>query len=505
MKPLYFFALIPLIASGQQQWNIGEMPVKVDTLYHFPEGPGTTETALRLTGETNDGSQWVNNVFYTETDLNTPYVEMRAAKAGNSNCALEVVPDISKRFTTDNTCYFAGVNADFFNMGEPFNAIGNCIADGYLTNRFTPGADLDSYYIDFDDKGFPALTRHVTIGETGSINLNDGSNVTFHINSLPGENSLTLLTPQWRPGEEDANNTALSTPRTEVYLAPVDGRTMFGKELTLEVVTEPLATDCEIVAPQDGYLLTALGDTQNLVSALRKGDKLTATVEFKAMNKDAVARELIGGYPIILKDYNIESTPEYPPHLWGPEPRTAVGYNADGSRVFLVVVDGRNAGGSLGANQKELAYIMKNIGCKDAMNFDGGGSTTLYVDKLGIRNTPSSSTLDNRAEGQPRKVVNGLFAVSTAPQDPEIASLAFTVPSVNLTSGNNVQLQVVAYNKYGNIIDPDFKDYEISLPRSLGKVNNGCITPGTGKNKGQLTIKHGKITATIPVYLNHSR
>lgn len=502
MRPIYYLALIPLIANSQQQWVIGDIPVSVDTIYHLNVGPGTTETALKLSGKKTDGSVWTNNVFYTETDLNNPFVEMRAAKAGNSSCAIETVPDISRRLTTGDAKYFAGVNADFFNMEEPFNAIGNCIADGFLTNRFTPGADLDSYYIYFDDKGFPALSRHVSIGETGVVKLKDGTAGIFTINALPGPDSMSLCSPQWKPSKEDKSNHN-AAQRTEITLVPVEGRTMFGKELVLEAITDPHPVFGEIDPPQNSFLLTAQGNAQDILNNLRKGDRVTVSVEFKAMDKNAVARELIGGYPIILKDYNIETTPEYPPHLWGPEPRTAVGYNTDASHVYLVVVDGRNAGGSVGVTQTELAGIMQNIGCKDAMNFDGGGSTTLYVDKLGIRNIPSSSSLDNRAEGQPRKVVNALFAVSTAPEDTEIAALAFNTSRINLSTGNNANFQVIAYNKYGVIIDPDFKEYTVELPRSIGKVFNGIIIPGNGKHKGKLTVSRGKISATIPVYLNY--
>lgn len=58
-------------------------------------------------------------------------------------------------------------------------------------------------------------------------------------------------------------------------------------------------------------------------------------------------------------------------------PRTGVGLNADASRLYLMTVDGRNAGHSLGVTRPELADFMRMFGATDAINLDGGGSSTL--------------------------------------------------------------------------------------------------------------------------------
>jgi hypothetical protein len=60
-------------------------------------------------------------------------------------------------------------------------------------------------------------------------------------------------------------------------------------------------------------------------------------------------------------------------------PRTAAGVSRDGRYLLLSVVDGRQPGLSEGISLVELAEWMKQLGCWDAMNFDGGGSTTLVV------------------------------------------------------------------------------------------------------------------------------
>lgn len=89
-------------------------------------------------------------------------------------------------------------------------------------------------------------------------------------------------------------------------------------------------------------------------------------------------------------------------------PRTAVGIKPDGN-VLLLTVDGRQDN-SAGMSLFELTKIMKWLGCTSAINLDGGGSTTLWVQgygENGVVNHPS----DNKKwdhEGE-RKVANVIF------------------------------------------------------------------------------------------------
>ncbi len=68
-------------------------------------------------------------------------------------------------------------------------------------------------------------------------------------------------------------------------------------------------------------------------------------------------------------------------------PRTAVGYDKSKSHLFLVTISGRNRlANSHGANLQELASIMQKVGCWDAMNLDGGGSTMMVINNNNIEN-----------------------------------------------------------------------------------------------------------------------
>jgi len=82
-------------------------------------------------------------------------------------------------------------------------------------------------------------------------------------------------------------------------------------------------------------------------------------------------------------------------------PRTAIGYSKDKSKLFLLVVDGRQPELSAGMSLYELADFMISIGCYDLLNLDGGGSSTMTI-LDSVVNSPSDKTGE-------RAVFNMLF------------------------------------------------------------------------------------------------
>ncbi len=61
------------------------------------------------------------------------------------------------------------------------------------------------------------------------------------------------------------------------------------------------------------------------------------------------------------------------------DPRTAVGLNRAGSKLIIIIVDGRQSGYSEGVSEAELAALMQEQRAFSAMNMDGGGSSTLVI------------------------------------------------------------------------------------------------------------------------------
>ena len=86
-------------------------------------------------------------------------------------------------------------------------------------------------------------------------------------------------------------------------------------------------------------------------------------------------------------------------------PRTVVGLDATGNRLTILVVDGRKPGVAVGMSYNELAAEMLRLGCRQALNLDGGGSSVMAVraagkDKMEILNEPT--------DGRERAVANVL-------------------------------------------------------------------------------------------------
>lgn len=80
------------------------------------------------------------------------------------------------------------------------------------------------------------------------------------------------------------------------------------------------------------------------------------------------------------------------------QPRTAIGYSADGKKMVILVADGRQPGVSEGLTLDNLARIMAGLGCATVMTLDGGGSTTMVATNEGaLINTPSNTNAEQRA------------------------------------------------------------------------------------------------------------
>lgn len=104
-------------------------------------------------------------------------------------------------------------------------------------------------------------------------------------------------------------------------------------------------------------------------------------------------------------------------------PRTAVGIDADGRRLYILVVDGRSAT-SRGYTMVELADFMTALGVENAINLDGGGSSTMYT-----RNgTGAMSVVNEPSDGSERKVANGFGLFYGAPLPPVVPLVPTPTP-----------------------------------------------------------------------------
>jgi hypothetical protein len=110
----------------------------------------------------------------------------------------------------------------------------------------------------------------------------------------------------------------------------------------------------------------------------------------------------VGGGPVLLQDGMINITNEQELKFTGKaindkHPRTAMGYTKD-NKLIVLVIQGRFPGNAEGATLLQEARILKDLGCVEALNLDGGGSSCMLVngadtikpsDKEGQRPVPA--------------------------------------------------------------------------------------------------------------------
>ncbi len=128
------------------------------------------------------------------------------------------------------------------------------------------------------------------------------------------------------------------------------------------------------------------------------------TTDYTALSSQL--QDATGGGVFLVKDSKEVSTT-----FNTVEPRTAIGVT-ENQEVYFVVVDGRNFYYSNGINYEQLSKLFVSLNVKDAINLDGGGSSTFVIKNplapvWQVRNRPS--------DGSPRAVANSWLLVANQP------------------------------------------------------------------------------------------
>lgn len=286
-------------------------------------------------------------------------------------------PGVTSRDTIPNlaeqTNAVAGVNGDFFDIGATNAPVGAEIGDGELRSGPAPGRDNT---VAVGDDGRPRLARVVLAGTVEF--LGERHQLTALNQPSVPKDGIGLYTSLWG----DADRTG------EVEIVVQNG-----------VVDSAPSSPGGGAIPDTGSVLVGRGAGANALSGLSVGDAVSISYAPKT-DTDASLELAVGGGTVLLRDGALPAGLD-DDRL---EPRTAVGVSADGSVLSLLVVDGRQRD-SRGATLKELGAILRDLGASEALNLDGGGSSTIAARAPGktgvdIRNDPS--------DGNARPVSNGL-------------------------------------------------------------------------------------------------
>ncbi|MBL8186742.1 MAG: phosphodiester glycosidase family protein, partial [Acidobacteria bacterium] len=147
--------------------------------------------------------------------------------------------------------------------------------------------------------------------------------------------------------------------------------------------------------PANGFVFSAAGTSREWgLNHLRQGSRVELKTDAKAEPVLPFQPDFIlGAGPQLLaagQKVFVAEASRYSDSLYRQRhPRTAIGWTAEG-KLILVTVDGRQKF-SMGMTMAELADLMLELGCVEAMNLDGGGSSTMVVNRK-IVNHPSDAT-----------------------------------------------------------------------------------------------------------------
>jgi hypothetical protein len=332
---------------------------------------------------------------------------MRAIKAGHAAIGRASTSSLisqARMSDSEETENMGGVNADFFSFVPP---------------GVPAGAHIEAGAVIVGPSDRPVLMRNRrrfvlgTLAVTGTA-VSAAGKVRLRGWNRPDPRTVALIDHLWgaatdtasgaievvlrrvpgrKPGSAGTDPGLQANPIPPI---PFDGGAASGFH-ALAVVSTIDTSAAGVAIPDDGMVLIAgrLADSASRarLRALRPGRD---TVQIDVRLSEPDLQEAVAGRPMLLRDgvptAGLDTLGGA--HFAGRNPRTAVGFADKGRRMLLVVVDGRQPGYSDGMTLVEMAELFLKLGARDALNLDGGGSSTMVTRAPGgsefrVMNRPS--------------------------------------------------------------------------------------------------------------------
>jgi exopolysaccharide biosynthesis protein len=391
------------------------------TVLVFTLGAITPTSARAQAGDTTSARQLAPGVDYRQftdrrgpwtmylvrVDLRNADLELRAGRADARLKGRERVTGIVRREAATGVKVVAAVNADFFDLESGENENNQVVAGEWWKGLKVTDSPYDTW--DNAHAQFAVGASHRVAMDRYQLDGRAWAHgkmtpvLTLNSNPAGKPEGTALYTARY--GTTTPSDSTRPTVEAPLVAAGQRGDT------ALYVRRGSLSSTSATRIPSDGAVLSAYGAglRRAEVKAMADGDTVKVLLStLPHLPGDAAPSLVIGGWPRILHS-GVDITADAPSvegtlsrNAEMRHPRTAVGFSRDSSTLYLFAVDGRSEN-SGGMTLTELATTMRTLGAWDALNFDGGGSTTMVVGGV-VVNKPSDPT-GERAVGNALMVV----------------------------------------------------------------------------------------------------
>jgi predicted phosphodiesterase len=424
-------------------------------------GPGMTLTTF----DRFDARGWVSG-YVLRVDLSTPAVSADLLYPG----VVTAAEPLSR--TAGRAGAVAGVNSDFFDINSTKAPLGAMVQNGDLIKGGVPG------YSKVVGVGADGLARMADLLLEGTVTLPAGSLPLAGLNQtfIPA-GGVGLYTPVWGAGLRDAV-TAGAAAR-EVVVA--DGL----------VVSNTTGISTTAI-PENGFILIGREAGAQALAALQPGDAVTVRYAQKT-SAAAPFTFAAGGNQVLMQNGKIMTTDDRDTH-----PRTAAGITADSKEMILAAVDGRQAH-SRGMTLLELAQLMESLGAHDALNLDGGGSTTFLTRLPGDE---AVTVVNSPSDGYERSVPNGV-GIFTVPGSGELDGLRVEPASTaayadRVFPGLTRRFTAKGYDEtYGPAVAGSV-DWQ-ALPGDVGNLDENGVFTARKPGSAVVQAKAEPVKGTTPI------
>ncbi|MEE6295661.1 phosphodiester glycosidase family protein [Georgenia wangjunii] len=342
----------------------------------------TVSPGVRLTEFTRyEAAGWLRGAVL-EIDLENPAISIDylhpGAVAGNKT-VLDMVEEEGA---------FAGVNGDFFDINNSgaANGIGVDAEDGIVKSP-VPG---HNNALVIDSRGLGHITE-VFLEGTAVINGGESRMPLTGVNTsnFPGD-GVAVFNSEWGTYAR-ANNLPDRAGAVEVWI-----------DASSSVITTAQPVGEGEIPASVRVIVAPAGPLADQLRGLDAGDTVQTSYSVRSDADRAVVA--VGGQAgqTLVGDGEVRTFGDKSVH-----PRTAVGLDDGGTRLILAAVDGRTTL-SRGLSLDELAVFMRDLGADNALNLDGGGSTTLVSQEPG---EDGAEVINSPSDGVEREDANGLGVI----------------------------------------------------------------------------------------------